>query len=930
MPGGAPPRALPRLSWHSLDAQAVLRALKSDAHGLTEAQARQRLAVFGPNRLPEAARRSVLKRLAAQIHNILIYVLLFATALSIVLGQLVDAGVILAVVVVNAAIGFIQEGRAERALDAIRGMLTARATVLRDGERRSIAAEDIVPGDIVVLEAGDRVAADMRLLRARNLRIEEAVLTGESVAVEKTTAAVAADAVLGDRRSMAFSGTLVAAGQGAGIVTATGPASELGRIGALIGGVAALKTPLIRQMDAFARHLTLFILAIAALAFVVAFEGRGYALADAFMAVVGLAVAAIPEGLPAIMTITLAIGVQRMAMRHAIIRRLPAVETLGAVSVICSDKTGTLTRNEMMVQSLVTAARSYAISGTGYAPDGAFHVDGQPALAAGDATLMALARAALLCNDAALRQVDGEWHVAGDPMEGALVTLAAKAGLDPVLTRRQLPRTDEIPFDAAHRFMATLHHSHEDGGFILIKGAPERVLAMCAAEQADAGPRPLDAGAWQRRAEALGAEGKRVLAFAIKPVAADKRDLVFADVESDAVLLGLAGFIDPPRPEAVAAVGDCRRAGIRIVMITGDHAATAREIARQLGLAAAPKTLTGHDVEVLDAGQLRQAVRNTVVFARTTPEHKLRLVEALQANGAIVAMTGDGVNDAPALKRADIGVAMGGKGTEAARQAADMVLADDNFASIVAAVREGRTVYDNLMKVIGWTLPTSFGEAGTIIVAIALALALPITPVQILWVNMITAVALGLTLAFEPTEPGTMRQPPRDPHKPILSRDLVWRIAFVSALFAVGAFGMFYWAQARGLAIETARTLVVNTLVVMEIFYLFSVRYVHGTSLTWQGLLGTRAVLVGVGVVALGQCAFTYLPVMQDIFETRAVALWDGLAIVGVGVALLVIVEIEKSLRRLLTARRPAAGATPPRAAPAPDRRRPTSSRGRP
>lgn len=894
---------LPRRPWHSVDSGAVLRDFGSDTAGLSEDEARRRLAEFGPNRLPEAARKSALKRLLLQFHNVLIYVLIVAAVLALALGHPIDAAVIFAVVIVNAAIGFIQEGRAEQALEAIRGMIAPKAMVLRGGERRSLPADQVVPGDILVIEAGDRVTADVRLLRARNLRIEEAVLTGESVPVEKDHAAVPADAALGDRQSMAYSGTLVTAGQGQGVVVATGLDTELGQISAMLGGVASLKTPLVRQMDAFGHQLTWVILALSVLTFSVAVLVRDYALTDAFMAVVGLSVSAIPEGLPAIMTITLAIGVQRMAARNAIIRRLPAVETLGAVSVICSDKTGTLTRNEMTVQDVVTAARRYLVSGTGYAPDGAIEVDGNSIDPAGDENLLQFVRAGLLCSDAGVHQTkDGQWRITGDPMEGALVTLAAKAGLDMVLTRRQFPRTDEIPFDAAHRFMASLHHSHQDGGFILIKGAPEQVLAMCADERLDDGAtRPLNQAEWLERVDRLAAQGKRVLAFAMKPAAADKRELSFSDVEGGATLLGLAGFIDPPRGEAIDAVRECRQAGVRTIMITGDHAATAREIARQLGLADDPKTLTGQEVEALDEAGLAAAVKDTAVFARTTPEHKLRLVTALQADGLIVAMTGDGVNDAPALKRADVGVAMGEKGTDAAKEVSDMVLADDNFASIVAAVREGRTVYDNLMKVIAWTLPTNGGEAMTILAAIGLGLTLPITPVQILWVNMITAVALGLTLAFEPTEPGTMRLPPRRADKPILSGDLVWRIGFVSLLFVAGVFGIFFWAQQRGLAIEYARTLVVNTLVVMEIFYLFSVRHVHGTALTWRGILGTRAVLTGVTLVAAGQFAFTYLPVLQTIFDTRAVAFWDGVAVIGIGVVLLIIVEIEKRLRGQLS-----------------------------
>ncbi|MEQ8964784.1 MAG: cation-transporting P-type ATPase [Azospirillaceae bacterium] len=901
----SPPATADRETWHALDPDAALGALESTRDGLAEAEAAARLQRHGPNRLPAGQRRGPLERFARQFHNLLIYVLLGSAILSAALGHGIDAAVILAVVVINAVIGYVQEGRAEQALQAIMGMIDPKAMVLRDGRRETVAADRIVPGDVVAIEAGDRVPADLRLIRARGLKVDEAALTGESVPVEKAQDAVDAAAPLADRTSMAFSGTFVAAGQGLGVAVATGPGTELGRVSALISAVDVLKTPLIRQMDGFARQLTIAILAIAALTFLFALFVRAYPAGEAFMSVVGLAVAAIPEGLPAIMTITLAIGVRRMAGRNALIRRLPAVETLGSVSVICSDKTGTLTRNEMTARSVVTAEGALAVSGAGYAPHGGFTPAGAEAEIdpAGDPLTVGLVRAGLLCNDAELRQAeeaqaDETWRVVGDPMEGALMTLALKAGLDPELERKRFARNDEIPFDTRHRFMATLHHGHEDGSFVLIKGAPERVLAMCAAERGADGDRPIDAEAWHRRAEALAADGQRVLAFAAKPARAGQQDLHFEEVEQGAVLLGFVGFIDPPREAAIAAVADCRRAGIRVVMITGDHAETARAIARQLGLAEDPAVLTGRDLEALDPEVLRRAARETSVFARTTPEDKLRLVEALQADGSTVAMTGDGVNDAPALKRADVGVAMGVKGTEAAKEAAEMVLADDDFASIVAAVREGRTVYDNLMKVIAWTLPTNGGEALTIIAAIAFGLALPVTPVQILWINMITAVALGVTLGFEPTEPGAMRRPPRPSGRPILTGTLLWRIVFVSGLFVAGAFGMFAFAEARGLPVETARTLVVNTLVVMEIFYLFSVRYVHGGSITRAGILGTPAVLAGVGTVVAAQLAFTYLPWLQVIFDTRPVGAVEGAAVLVVGVVLLLVVEAEKAAMR--------------------------------
>ncbi|HEX6155978.1 MAG TPA: cation-transporting P-type ATPase [Burkholderiales bacterium] len=891
--------------WHELTPEAALAELQATPAGLTEDEARARLGRYGPNRLPEPPRRGALTRLVLQFHNILIYVLLGSALITALLAHVVDTMVIVAVVIANAIIGFIQEGKAEKAMDAIREMLAPRASVLRGGERRTVEGERLVPGDVVLLEAGDKVPADLRLLETHGLQVQEAILTGESVAVEKRIEPLAADAALGDRFCLAFSGTLVAGGQGRGVVVATGAATEIGRISGMLAGVETLTTPLVRQMDAFARWLTVLILLVAALLLAFGYFVAHHDFAGMFMAVVGLSVAAIPEGLPAVLTVTLAIGVHAMARRNAIVRRLPAIETLGSVSVICTDKTGTLTRNEMAVACAVTNEGVLAVAGASYAPVGEIALAGGALPATGWPLLAELGRAAALCNDAALRESEGEWTVEGDPMEGALLAFAGKAGTDPRQERGAWTRTDAIAFDSKHRFMATLHHDHRGHGAIFVKGAPERVLAMCNAQRTGSGDTvPLRPEYWRAQADAIAAAGQRVLALAARPVAPAHTVLEPADVHGALVLLGMVGLIDPPRPEAIAAVAECRSAGIRVKMITGDHAGTAAAIARQIGLENPHTVLTGADLDRLDDGSLAALVREADVFARTSPEHKLRLVMALQSHGMTVAMTGDGVNDAPALKRADAGIAMGRKGSEAAKEAAEVVLADDNFASIVAAVREGRTVYDNIKKVISWTLPTNAGEAATIIVALVAGWTLPITPVQILWVNLITGITLGVALAFEPTEERTMRRPPRARNEPLLGAGLAWHIVLVAMLFVGGVFGVYSYAIDRGYPVELARTLAVNTLVVMEIFHLFFIRNIYGTSLTWKAVRGTKVVWITVIVVTAAQFAITYLPPLQAIFETRPVSLPDGLLVVGVGVALFAVVEVEKQLRLRLRAMR--------------------------
>lgn len=896
----------PSPAYHALAPDDALRSLQATASGLSTTEAARRLAEHGPNRLPEPPKRSAMLRFLAHFHNVLIYVLIASAVVTAALQHWVDTGVILAVVIVNAIIGFVQEGRAEQAMAAIRGMLAPHSAVLRDGRRVSVNAADLVPGDIVLIEAGDRVPADLRLIEARGLKTEEAILTGESVPVDKGMAPVAKDAALGDRTSMLFSGTLVAAGAGRGAVAAIGAGTEIGRISGMLSEVQTLTTPLVHQMDVFARWLTVFILIVAASLLAYGYFVGHLPFPELFMAVVGLSVAAIPEGLPAVLTITLAVGVQAMARRNAIVRRLPAIETLGSVSVICSDKTGTLTRNEMVATALAVAEHTYSVEGDGYAPEGAVRWREADADPSEHVVLMEFARAAGLCNDAMLHEAKDGWRVEGDPMEGALKALAGRitgAGPEPFC---EWSRTDAIPFDAAHRYMAVLHHDHEGHACIHVKGAPETVLALCANQRTDdGGTTSLDEGHWNQMVEALAAKGQRVIAVAMRPMPQEHTILNAADLEGHLTLIGLIGLIDPPRAEAIEAVAECHAASIRVKMITGDHAATARAIAAQIGLKNTNRVLTGTDLDTMDEAALSEAAVGTDIFARTSPAHKLRLVKALQSRGLTVAMTGDGVNDAPALKRADAGIAMGQKGSEAAKEAAELVLADDNFASIAAAVREGRTVYDNIKKVISWTLPTSAGEAMTIVLALVAGMALPITAVQILWINLITGVTLGLALAFEPSEPGTMSRPPRTREEPLLTGGLIWHIVLVSTLFLIAVFGMYFYAIDRGYPVALAQTMAMNTLVVLEIFHLFFIRNIYGTSLTWDAAKGTKVVWACVVSVTVGQFAITYLPPLQAVFGTQGVPLTDGLLIVAVGAVFFALIETEKQMRLAFRGPRP-------------------------
>jgi len=892
--------------WHHIDPAETASLLGTDAvRGLDVHEHKHRQEHFGPNVLTPRKGKGPLVRFLLQFHQPLVYILIAAGIITGVLGEWVDSSVIFGVVLVNALIGFLQEAKAVSAIEALAGTVRTEATVLRAGRRERVDASDIVPGDIVFLQSGDKVPADMRLFSVRELRTDESSLTGESLPVEKISSILPKETTLADRRNMAYASSLVTYGQAEGIVTATGDRTEVGAISELIAAAPDLQTPLTKKMARFSTLLLYLILVLAGATFGVG-VWRGEKAIDMFMSAVALAVGAIPEGLPAAITITLAIGVSRMARRRAVIRRLPAVETLGSTTVICSDKTGTLTQNQMTVQSLYAGGARYEVTGIGYAPEGSILRGGDAADIAGETALRECLVAGLLCNDSDLRKAEGSWTVHGDPTEIALITAAVKGGVDADSLKESMPRKDVMPFESQNQFMATLHEA--DGGQqIYVKGAIEVVLGCCANAMAGGGSdTPLDHGAVTREADWMAGQGLRVIAFAKKSGGGgglSREDL------AGMTFLGLQGMIDPPRPEALEAVRACQEAGIAVKMITGDHLTTARSIAARLGIiagetnpAAPAGAMAGAEIGELSDRELSDRIQDTAVFARVTPEQKLRLVDALQGRGHVVAMTGDGVNDAPALKTADIGIAMGIAGTEVAREAADMLLTDDNFATIEAAVEEGRGVFDNLTKFIVWTVPTNLGEGLVILAAVFAGIAMPILPVQILWINMTTAVLLGLTLAFEPKEPGLMKRRPRNPAAPVITYALIFRIILVGALLLAGAFGLFELEMSSGGDLALARTLAVNVFVMGQMFYLFNCRSLT-ESIFRVGFFSNPLLFAGVAAMALLQLGFTYVPVMNSLFQSAPMELEKWGYVMICGAVIFAAVGMEKMIRGKLRRR---------------------------
>ena len=900
--------------WHHHALEDIDKLLETNSHsGLDVLTVKERQLFYGPNRLTPQKGKPPIVLFLLQFNQPLVYILLAAAIVTFVLQEWVDSGVIFGVILVNAIVGFIQESKALKAIEALSRSMEGFATVLRAGTKITIPSHELVLGDIVLLQSGDKVPADLRLIRCRELQVDESALTGESVPSQKKLQPLALETPLSERHNMTYSSTLVTYGTATGVVVETGDHTEIGQINTLIANATVLATPLTKSVSKFSELLLKVILLLAGLTFVIGWL-HGQPMLETFMAAVALAVGAIPEGLPAAMSIMLAIGVNKMASRHAIIRKMPAVETLGSTTVICSDKTGTLTQNQMTVQQIFAGQTHYEVTGTGYNPQGEISGNGKRIEPAQFHTtqnqitaLSETLKAGLLCNDSRLIEKEQRWAIDGDPTEAALISSAFKAQFNLADLEQTYPRVDTLPFESQHQYMATLHKpaiDNEAGQYVIyIKGSVESILKRSdSALGNDNQLTSLDITQIHQEIDLMASKGLRVLAFAKKLVSADTQNVTHEMLNSGLTFLGLQAMMDPPRQEAISAVKACQSAGIQVKMITGDHVVTAAAIAKQIGLKGNDHGLdeqyaySGHSLAQLSDTELVEVAEKSAVFARVTPEQKLRLVEALQSKGHVVAMTGDGVNDAPALKQADIGIAMGLGGTEVAKEAADMILTNDNFATIEAAVEEGRSVFDNLVKFITWTLPTNAGEGLVILTAIIFGLTLPITPVQILWINMTTALLLGLMLAFENKEPGLMSRKPRIPNSPIINTELAIRILTVSTFMLAGAYGLFNWAIHMNHSVETARTLAVNMFVFGEIFYLFNCRSLR-FSMFKIGFFSNPWLLVGVIAMISIQIFFTHSTTMNNLFGSAPLSLLQWSAVLLAGLTIYIVIDMEKRFR---------------------------------
>lgn len=898
------------IKWHTKTTDEVSKSLQTDYEkGLTLEEVKIRKSKFGLNIVTIKKKRHPIYQFLHQFTQPLVFILIIAGTITAFLNHLIDTGVIFGVVIINAVVGFIQEYKAGRAMEALMKMVTSENVVIRDGDRIRISSSEIVPGDIVILHSGEKVPADMRLYYTRDLKVDESMLTGESVPSSKSADTLSKDTILAERKNMAYGGTFVTYGHGIGVVVETGDNTETGKISQSMYVAQDIATPLTKKISQFSKVLLMVVLVLAAATFIVGYLFLHSSLENLFMETVALAVAAIPEGLPAAMTITLAFGVSHMAKKHAIIRKLPAVETLGSTTIICSDKTGTLTENQMTVTEVYAGGCFYQISGSGYNPEGVFSKEQNQIQVNKHEVLKECLVAGLLCNNSDLIKKEDRWESEGDPTETALIVSARKAGLEETALNH-LKRIDEIPFESHLQYMATFHHTPDnEHNIVYIKGAVEKILeksCFVMAEDQDGKNiiKKLESYEIQKLqavSDEISSRGLRVLAFAKKEISKEKSRIDESDIKDNIIFLGIQAMIDPPREEVIDAIRTCQRAGIKVKMITGDNVKTAVNIAEKIGLnkihgkdSVVPiVAVTGRELQQYSEDEVADIVERAEVFARVLPEQKLILVKALQSKGHIVAMTGDGVNDAPALKQADIGIAMGISGTDVAKEAADMVLTDDNFTSIKDAVEEGRRILDTLIKFIIWTLPTNFGEGLVVVTAIFGGLVLPILPVQILWINLTTALALGLMLIFEPKEKDSMERPPRAPHTPILTGELVIRIIIVSMIILGGVYGLFFYEQISGASLPEARTIAVNTIVMIELFYLFNCRSLT-KSMFQIGMFSNKFIWMGVAVMIGIQILFTYLPIMNDVFDSHPISIMSWLKIIGVATVTYAVIEMVK------------------------------------
>ncbi len=898
------------IKWHTKTTDEVSKSLQTDYEkGLTLEEVKIRKSKFGLNIVTIKKKRHPIYQFLHQFTQPLVFILIIAGTITAFLNHLIDTGVIFGVVIINAVVGFIQEYKAGRAMEALMKMVTSENVVIRDGDRIRISSSEIVPGDIVILHSGEKVPADMRLYYTRDLKVDESMLTGESVPSSKSADTLSKDTILAERKNMAYGGTFVTYGHGIGVVVETGDNTETGKISQSMYVAQDIATPLTKKISQFSKVLLMVVLVLAAATFIVGYLFLHSSLENLFMETVALAVAAIPEGLPAAMTITLAFGVSHMAKKHAIIRKLPAVETLGSTTIICSDKTGTLTENQMTVTEVYAGGCFYQISGSGYNPEGVFSKEQNQIQVNKHEVLKECLVAGLLCNNSDLIKKEDRWESEGDPTETALIVSARKAGLEETVLNH-LKRIDEIPFESHLQYMATFHHTPDnEHNIVYIKGAVEKILeksCFVMAEDQDGKNiiKKLESYEIQKLqavSDEISSRGLRVLAFAKKKISKEKSRIDESDIKDNIIFLGIQAMIDPPREEVIDAIRTCQRAGIKVKMITGDNVKTAVNIAEKIGLnkihgkdSVVPiVAVTGRELQQYSEDEVADIVERAEVFARVLPEQKLILVKALQSKGHIVAMTGDGVNDAPALKQADIGIAMGISGTDVAKEAADMVLTDDNFTSIKDAVEEGRRILDTLIKFIIWTLPTNFGEGLVVVTAIFGGLVLPILPVQILWINLTTALALGLMLIFEPKEKDSMERPPRAPHTPILTGELVIRIIIVSMIILGGVYGLFFYEQISGASLPEARTIAVNTIVMIELFYLFNCRSLT-KSMFQIGMFSNKFIWMGVAVMIGIQILFTYLPIMNDVFDSHPISIMSWLKIIGVATVTYAVIEMVK------------------------------------